>query len=142
MVPFADLAGQYRTIKKEVDEAVLSVLESGRFILGPEVTAFEKEFAANCGALHGIAVNSGTSALLAAGVGPGDEVITTPFTFVATVAAICYVGARPVLVDVDPETFNIDPAGIEAAIIPRTRAVIPVHLYGQVAEMDPILDVA
>ena len=110
------------------------------------MAAFEEEFAAYCGATHGIGVNSGTSALhlalLAAGVGPGDEVITVPFTFVATVAAIGYTGATPVFVDIDPATFTMDPAAIEAAITPRTKAIIPVHLYGQPADMDPILEIA
>ncbi len=108
------------------------------------MAAFEEEFAAYCQAPHGIGVNTGTSALhlalLAAGVGPGDEVITVPFTFVATVSAIDYTGATPVFVDIDPRTFTMDPAAIEAAITPRTKAIIPVHLYGQPADMDPILD--
>lgn len=114
-------------------------------MLGPEVAAFEREFAAYVGAAHGIGVNSGTSALhlalLAAGVGPGDEVITTPFTFVATVAAIRYAGARPVFVDIDPGTFNIDAARIEKAITSRTKAILPVHLYGQPADLTSILEI-
>ncbi len=146
MIPFADLKGQYQSIKTEINSAVLGVLESSQFVLGREVAAFEESFAAYCGAKHAIGVNSGTSALhlalLAAGVGPGDEVITTPFTFVATVAAIYYTGARPVYVDIDPASFNMDPAGIESAITPRTKVILPVHLYGQSADMDPILDVA
>ena len=146
MIPIADLKKQYHGIKAEIDEAVSRVLESGQFILGPEVAAFESEFAAWSGTLHGVGVNSGTSALhlalLAAGVGPGEEVITTPFTFVASVAAIRYTGARPVFVDIDPRTFNIDPERIERAITPRTKAILPVHLYGQCADMDPILDIA
>jgi dTDP-4-amino-4,6-dideoxygalactose transaminase len=121
-------------------------LESGQFVLGPEVAAFEQEFAAYCGAAECIALNSGTSALhlalLAAGVGPGDEVITVPFTFVASVAAVIYAGARPVLVDIDPRSFTMDPSAIEAAITPRTKAILPVHLYGQPAEMAPIMEVA
>jgi len=125
---------------------VARVLESGQFVLGPEVQALEQEFAFACGVSHGIGVNSGTSALhlalLAAGVGPGDEVITVPFTFVATVAAIHYTGARPVLVDIEPRTFTLDPAKLQAAITPRTKAVVPVHLYGQCADMDPILELA
>jgi dTDP-4-amino-4,6-dideoxygalactose transaminase len=145
-VRFVDLRAQYRAVKPDLDRAVLRVLESGRFVLGPEVEAFEQEFAAFCGTSHAIGVNSGTSALhlalLAAGVGPGDEVITTPFTFVATVAAIGYTGARPVLVDVDPASLTIDPARIEAAITAATRAIVPVHLYGQPADMDPILEIA
>jgi dTDP-4-amino-4,6-dideoxygalactose transaminase len=122
------------------------VLESAQFILGEEVAAFELAFATYCQAPHCVAVNSGTSALhlalLAAGVGAGDEVITVPFTFVATVSAITYTGARPVFVDIEPDYFTIDPSRIEAAITPRTRAIMPVHLYGQPADMDPILDIA
>ena len=140
MIPFLDLKAQYQSIKPEIDSAVLEVLDSTQFVLGDEVAAFEREFAAYCGAKHGIAVNSGTSALhlalLAAGVGPGDEVITVPFTFVATVSAICYTGATPVFVDIDPVTFTMDPAQLEAAITPRTKAILPVHLYGQMADMD------
>ena len=114
--------------------------------LGDEVAQFEQEFAAFCGTKHAIAVNTGTSALhlalLAAGVGPGDEVITVPFTFVATVSAICYAGARPVLVDVEPATLTMDPAKLEAAITPRTKAIVPVHLYGQMADMTSIMQIA
>ena len=146
MIPFVDLKAQYRAIKPEVDAAILSVLESCEFTLGSEVTAFEEEFAAYCQATHGIGVNSGTSALhlalLAAGVGPGDEVITVPFTFIATVSAIAYTGATPVFVDIDPETFTMNVAAIEAAITPRTKAIIPVHLYGRPADMDPIVEIA
>ncbi len=146
MIPFLDLKAQYRSIKPEIEAAVASVLESGQFVLGPEVEAFEREFAQYSGVQAGIAVNTGTSALhlalLAAGVGPGDEVITVPFTFVATVSAICYTGATPVLVDVEPRSFTMDPAQVEAAITPRTKAILPVHLYGQPADMDPILDIA
>jgi dTDP-4-amino-4,6-dideoxygalactose transaminase len=146
MIPFVDLKAQYRSIKPEIDAAITRVLESSAFILGPEVAALEAEFAAYSGAKIGIGVNSGTSALhlalLAAGIGPGDEVITTPFTFVATVAAIRYAGAKPVFVDIDPRSYNIDPAGIEAVITERTKAIMPVHLYGQPADMDPILDIA
>jgi dTDP-4-amino-4,6-dideoxygalactose transaminase len=124
MVPFLDLKRQYKQIKSEVDAAVLGVLESCQFILGPEVAAFETEFARYCGTEFAIGCNSGTSALhlalLAAGIGPGDEVITVPFTFVATTGAIRYAGATPVFVDIDPATFNIDVSGIEAAITPRT----------------------
>src|SRR4029077_16504418 len=122
---------------------VLGVLASSQFVLGDEVAAFEPEFAAYCGVKHAIAVNTGTSALhlalLAAGVGPGDEVITVPFTFVATVAAIRYIGAKPVFVDIDPVTFTMDPGQLEAAITARTKAIVPVHLYGQMADMDPIM---
>lgn len=146
MVPFLDLKAQYRSIKEEIDPAVLSVLESCQYALGAEVASFEKEFAEYCSSKYGIGVNSGTSALhlalLAAGVGPGDEVITCSFTFVATVAAIWYTGARPVLADIDARSFTIDPAKIEAAITGKTKAIIPVHLYGQPADMYPILDIA
>jgi dTDP-4-amino-4,6-dideoxygalactose transaminase len=141
-----DLKAQYQGIRKEVNEAIQGVLDSCQFTLGSEVAAFEKEFAAYSGARHGIGVNSGTSALhlalLAAGVGRGDEVITVPFTFMATVSAIDYTGARAVFVDIDPVTFTMDPAAVEAAITPRTKAIIPVHLYGQPADLDPILAVA
>src|SRR6476469_3837 len=146
MIPFVDLATQYHSIRSEINRAVLSVLESSQFILGKEVSAFEEEFAAWTGSRHAIAVNSGTSALhlalLAAGVGPGDEVITVPFTFVATAAAVWYTGAKPVFVDVDPESYCMDSARIEEAITPRTRAILPVHLYGQAADMDAISAIA
>lgn len=145
MIPIVDLKKQYQSIKPEVDAAIMKALENSAFILGPEVAAFEKEFAAYSGAEQGIGVNSGTSALhlalLAAGIGAGDEVITVPFTFVATIAAIRYTGARPVFVDVDPVSCTMDPAQIEAAITPRTKAIMPVHLYGQCADMDPILEI-
>jgi len=146
MIPLVDLNAQYRSIKHEIDDAVHKVLESGQFILGDEVEAFEKEFADYCNVSHAVALNSGTSALhlalLAADVGPGDEVITVPFTFVATVAAICYTGAKPVLVDIDPESFTMDVSQVEGAITPRTKAIVPVHLYGQPADMDPIIEIA
>jgi dTDP-4-amino-4,6-dideoxygalactose transaminase len=146
MIPFLDLKAQYLAIKPEVDAAVLSVLESSQFILGPAVSAFEEAFARYCGAQHAIGVNSGTSALqlalVAAGVGRGDEVITTPFTFVATASAIDFVGAKPVFVDIDPQTLTIDPARIEAAITPRTKAILPVHIHGRPADMDSISAIA
>ena len=146
MIPFVDLKAQYLSIKDEVDAAIQGILNSCQFTLGSEVAEFEKEFAAYCQSTHGIGVNTGTSALhlalLAAGVGPGDEVITVPFTFVATVSAIDYTGATPVFVDIDPRSFTMDVAAIEAAITPRTKAILPVHLYGQPADMDPILDIA
>jgi dTDP-4-amino-4,6-dideoxygalactose transaminase len=146
VIPFVDLKAQYASIKHEIEPAIRGILESTQFILGSEVAAFEEEFASYCGAEHGIGVNTGTSALhlslLAAGVGPGDEVITVPFTFVASVAAIVYTGAQPVFVDIDPDTFTIDVAAIESAITPRTKAILPVHLYGQPADMDPILAIA
>ena len=145
-IPFLDLKAQYRAIETEIKEAVNRVLNSGTFVLGEEVSAFEKEFAAYCQARYAVAVNSGTSALhlslLAAGIGPGDEVITVPFTFVATVAAILYAGARPVLIDIDPQSFNMDVEQLEEAVTSRTKAILPVHLYGQPCDMDPILRVA
>jgi len=145
MIPYLDLKAQYRSIKDEVLAAVSGVLESSQFVLGPEVASFEKEFAAFCHAPHAVGVNSGTSALhlafLAAGIGPGDEVITTPFTFVASVSSIEYAGARPVLVDIEPRSFTIDVSQIERAITPRTKAILPVHLFGQPADMDPILEI-
>jgi dTDP-4-amino-4,6-dideoxygalactose transaminase len=146
VIPFVDLGAQYRSIKAEVDAAIAGVLETCEFTLGREVAAFEDEFAAYCQATHGIGVNSGTSALhlalLAAGVGAGDEVVTVPFTFIATVSAIAYTGATPVFVDIDPQTFTMDVTAIEAAITERTKAIMPVHLYGQPADMDPILEIA
>ena len=146
MIRFLDLAAQYHEQKAEIDRAVARVLESGQYVGGSEVTSLEEEFAGYCGARHGVAVNSGTSALhlalLAAGVQPGDEVITVPFTFYATVATIGYAGATPVFVDIDAATFNIDVSKIEAAITERTRAILLVHLYGQCADMDPVLEIA
>jgi dTDP-4-amino-4,6-dideoxygalactose transaminase len=146
LIPFVDLKAQYQSIRSEIEPAVLRVLASGGYVLGEDVAAFERDFAAFSGSPTGIACNSGTSALhlalLAVGVGPGDEVITTTFTFVATVAAIGYTGARPVLVDIDPVSYTLDPALLERAITSRTKAIIPVHLYGQPADMDPILEIA
>ncbi len=142
MIPMVDLKTQYQSIKEEITSGILDALEKTQFILGPNVTAFEKEAAAYLGVKHAVAVASGTDALhlalAAAGIGAGDEVITTPFTFIATAEAIRYVGAVPVFVDIDPRTFNIDPARIEAAITPKTRAVLPVHLFGQPADMAAI----
>lgn len=146
MIPFVDLKAQYQSIKEEINDAVLRILASTQFALGPEVAAFEKEYADYCESSHCIAVNSGTSALhlalLAAGVKPGDEVITVPFTFVATAAAILYAGAKPVFVDIQPQSYTMDPAKIEKAISPKTKAIVPVHLYGQPADMGPILEIA
>jgi dTDP-4-amino-4,6-dideoxygalactose transaminase len=146
VIPYVDLRAQYREIQEEVQEAVARVLADAAYVLGAEVESFESEFADYCGAANGVAVNSGTSALhlalLAAGVGPGDEVITVPFTFIATAATVRYVGATPIFVDIDPVSCTMDPAQIEAAITPRTRALVPVHLYGQTADMDPILEIA
>jgi dTDP-4-amino-4,6-dideoxygalactose transaminase len=146
VIPFVDLKAQYLSIKPEIDAAVIGVLESTQFVLGTAVAAFEKSFASYAQSEFAVGVNSGTSAiqlaLQAAEIGAGDEVITTPFTFVATVSAIDYTNAKPVFVDIDPETLLIDPAKIEAAITPRTKAIVPVHLHGRPADMDPILEIA
>lgn len=146
MIPFLDLKAQYTQIKPEIDAAVARVIGNANFVLGPEVTAFEERFAGYCRTAHCRAVNTGTSALhlalLAAGVGPGDEVVTVSMTFVATAAAILYSGAKPVFVDVDPATWTMNPALIEAAITPRTKAIMPVHLHGLMADMDPIMSIA
>lgn len=133
-------------IGPEEEDAVLSVLRSGMLAQGPQIERFEVAFAALCGVPHAVAVSSGTTALylalLAHGIGPGDEVITTPFTFIATANSVLMTGARPVFIDIDPVSFNINPALIEAAITPRTKAIIPVHLYGQIAAMDAITEIA
>ena len=146
LIPFLDLKAQYRQIKPQVDAAVMRVIDSAQFVLGPDVAAFEDRFAAYCNVDHCRAVNSGTSALhlalLAADIGPGDEVITVSMTFVATTAAILYSGAKPVFVDVDPVSWTMNPALIEAAITPRTKAILPVHLHGLMADMDPIMEIA
>ncbi|MBZ8134446.1 DegT/DnrJ/EryC1/StrS aminotransferase family protein [Afifella sp. IM 167] len=146
MIPFLDLRAQYETIGDEIEAAVLPVLRSGNYVLGPAVEHFEHAFADYCGARHAVALNSGTSALhlalLALGIGPGDEVITVSMTFVATAAAIRYAGATPVFVDIDPSTWTMDPARIEERITPRTRAIMPVHLHGRLADMGPILNLA
>jgi len=146
MIPFFDLTQQYESIKSEIDDATARVLKGGWFILGPEVKAFEQEFAAYIGAPHAIGVGSGTEAihlaLLALGVGAGDEVITVPNTAVATVAAIELTGARAVLCDVRPDSMLIDVEALEHAITPRTKAITPVHLFGQSADLDPILKLA
>lgn len=145
MIPMVDLKGQYHNLKEEIDSGILTALENTQFILGPNVTAFENETAAYLGVKHAISCASGTDALhlalAAAGVGPGDEVITTPFTFIATAEAIRYVGATPVFVDIDPKSFNIVPSLIEKAITPRTKAVIPVHLFGQPADLKAISEI-
>ena len=144
-VPALNLKAQYRSIRDEIEPVVREILESQMFVLGPEVARLEAELANYCGAAHGIGCASGTDALLlpllAIDVGPGDEVITTPYTFFATAGSIWRTGAKPVFVDIEPDTYNIDPACIEAAITPRTKAIIPVHLYGQVAEMGPIQEI-
>ena len=146
MIPLIDLPAQYHSLREDIDAAVARVLHSGRYILGPEVEAFEREFAHFCQVEHGVGVNSGTSALylslLAAGVGPGAEVVTVPFTFEATVAAIQATGATVRFVDVEPRALTMEPSGLEQQITERTKAIIPVHLYGQPADMDPIRDVA
>lgn len=145
-VSVLDLKEQYRQVGAKIEESVLSVLRSGHYILGQMGARLEEEVATLCGARYGIAVANGTDALIlslwAANVGPGDEVITPPFTFAATAEAICLRGARPVFVDVDPVTFNLNPSLVEAAITPKTKAIIPVHLYGQPSDMDPILAIA
>jgi dTDP-4-amino-4,6-dideoxygalactose transaminase len=145
-IPFVDLTAQYATMEVEINEAVWRVMHQTDFILGQEVTLFEQEFAAFCEVNYAVGVDSGTSALELAlrayGIGPGDEVITVANTFVATAFAISYTGATPVLVDVDPQTYTIDVNGLERAITPRTKAIIPVHLYGHPADMDSILGLA
>lgn len=145
VVPFADLRAQYGQIGEEVMSALREVVESAVFVLGPKVAQFERDFAAYVGAKHCIGVSSGTAALhlalIGAGVGAGDEVITVPMTFIATSWAISYVGATPVFVDVDPVTYTMDPEQVEKHITPRTRAILPVHLYGQMADMDPLLEI-
>lgn len=146
LVPLVDLKAQYSTIKPEIDEAIQRVLNNTSFILGQEVNAFEKVFADYVNAKDAVGVASGTAALflslLACGVEPGDEVITTAHTFIATAEAISQTGAKPVFVDIDPQTYNLAPAHVEAAITSRTKAIIPVHLYGQPAEMDALLQIA
>ena len=145
-VPITDLKAQYNEIEDEVNAAVRRIMSGGQFILGPEVAALESEVAAYCGTDYAVGVASGTDALrlalLACGVGPGDEVITTAFTFVATVETIVQCGAVPVFVDIDPHTCNMDVGAIEEKITPRTRAVLPVHLYGQSIDMDPVIELA
>jgi dTDP-4-amino-4,6-dideoxygalactose transaminase len=145
-IPLVDLKAQYAAIKPEIDAAIQRVIGNTSFILGKEVADFETNFAAFCQAKHCIGLDSGTAALhlalLLCDVKPGDEVITTTHTFVATAEGISIIGARPVLVDIDPRTYNLDPRAVERAITPRTKAIIPVHLYGQPAEMDAILEIA
>ena len=145
-VPFLDLHAQHAPLREEIGAAIQEVIDSAAFAGGPFVTAFEHDFAAFCNSEHAIGVGSGTEALwlslLALGVGPGDEVITVPSTFMATAEAITYCGAIPVFVDVDERTYTMDPAALESAITSRTKVIIPVHLFGQPADMDPILDVA
>jgi len=145
-VPFLDLKAHHAPIREQLDAAIRDVIDAGAFAGGPFVAKFEKEFAAYCGASHAVGVGNGTDALwfalLALGVGPGDEVITVPSTFMATAEAISYCGAKPVFVDIDEGIYNMDPALVEKAITSRTKAIIPVHLFGQCADMDPILAIA
>jgi dTDP-4-amino-4,6-dideoxygalactose transaminase len=145
-VPFLDLNAHHAALRGEFDRAIREVIDSSAFAGGPFVEKFEEDFASYCGCQHAIGVGSGTEALwlslLACGVGPGDEVITVPNTFMATAEAITYCGARPVFVDVDDRTYTMDPAGLEGALSPRTKAIIPVHLFGQPTHMDPILEFA
>jgi dTDP-4-amino-4,6-dideoxygalactose transaminase len=145
-IQMVDVVGQYKKIKPEIDTVVLRVLESGQYILGKEVAEFEKEIAAYLHVKHAVGCASGTDALLAAlmalNIGPGDEVVTTPFTFVATTETIVLLGATPVYVDIDPVTFNIDPSKIETAITKNTKAIIPVHLYGHAVDMNPLMAIA
>jgi len=145
-VPMVDLVAEYRRLREPIQKAIERVLESGRFILGPNVEALEAEVAAYINTRYAIGVASGTDALrlalMAVGVGQEDEVITTPFTFIATAEAISHLGAVPVFVDIDPRTYNLNPGQIRAKISKKTKAILPVHLYGQPADMDPILDLA
>ena len=145
-IPLVDLKAQYGTVKDEVQQALAQALEGMELTLGPNVRAFEAEFALHCGVEHTVGVSSGTDALYlalrACGVGPGDEVITVANTFVATVEAIVLLGATPVFVDIDPDTYTLDPARLRGAIGPRTRAIVPVHLYGQMADMDAVMAIA
>ncbi len=145
-IQFVDLHAQYESVSDELDAAVLNTMRRGDYILGESVDRFEEEWAAYCQACHGVGLDSGLSALELAlranDIGPGDEVITVANTFVATVLAISHSGATPVLVDCDPTTYNIDVRQIESAITPRTAAIIPVHLYGQPADMDVVMDIA
>src|SRR5947208_802074 len=141
-VPFLDIKAQNRSLRAELDAALGAVVDEAQFILGPAVERFEKHFARYLGVGHCVGLNNGTSALhmalLACDIGPGDEVITTPHTWISTSWAISYVGAKPVYVDVDPATYNINPALIEAAVTPRTKAILPVHLYGQACDMNAL----
>src|SRR5450631_1967096 len=142
-VPFLDLHAHHAPLRAEIDRAIARVIDAGAFAGGPFVADFEREFAAYCGCEHAIGVGNGTDALwlalLACDIGAGDEVITVPSTFMATAEAITYCGARPVFVDVDERTYTLDPARLQLALTKRTKAIIPVHLFGQAADMDPIM---
>ncbi len=146
MIPFQDLGAQHRALRDELLPEITAILDSGRFVLGEPVQRFESEFAEYCGTREAVTCNTGTSALhlalLAAGVGPGDEVITVSMTFVATAAAILYCGATPIFVDIDPDTWTMDPSALKTAITPRTKAIMPVHLHGRLADMTAILEIA
>ena len=146
MIPLCDLRQQYATLKEEIDTAMQQVAADAHYILGPNVKAFEQEIARFCGSRFAVGVGSGTDALYLAlralDIGKGDEVITTPFTFIGTTEAICMVGAKPKFVDIDPQTYNLDARLIEKAITPNTKAILPVHLYGQPCEMDTIIEIA
>ncbi|NBV41766.1 aminotransferase class V-fold PLP-dependent enzyme, partial [bacterium] len=145
-VPLLDLSAQYAPIEDQVFEAVREVLKSKQFIMGPQIGELENRLSEYCQTRYALGVSSGTDALLLAlmalGIGAGDEVITSPFSFFATAGSIARVGATPVFVDIDPRSLNIDPAKIEAKITSKTKAIIPVHLFGQMADMDPIMDLA
>ena len=145
-VPLCDIQAQFRELRPQFDAALARVLESGQVVNGPEVAALENEVAGYCGVAHGVGCGSGTDALSLAlhalEIGPGDEVILPTFTFFATAGAVCRAGARPVFVDIDPVTYNLDPFQVESKITPRTRAVLPVHLFGQCADMEPLWNVA
>ncbi|MCX6551150.1 MAG: DegT/DnrJ/EryC1/StrS family aminotransferase [Acidobacteria bacterium] len=145
-VPMLDLQAQYRPIRDQIIEVVTRVCDSQRFIMGPEIEGLERELAAFLGVKHAVGVSSGTDAILLAmmalGIGPGDEVITSTYSFFATAGCVARLGATPVFVDIDPVTYNMDPAGVAAVMTPRTKAIIPVHLYGQSADLDPIVELA
>ncbi|MCJ7737644.1 MAG: DegT/DnrJ/EryC1/StrS family aminotransferase, partial [Anaerolineae bacterium] len=146
LIPAEDITRQYPRIAEEVQRAVAEVLPTGKYILGPKLSLFEHEYAAYCDSRYSLGISNGTEALhlalAACGVGPGDEVITVPNTYIATVFAISYCGATPVFVDVDPVTFNIDASKVEQKITPRTKAILPVHLYGHPVDMDTLMEIA
>jgi dTDP-4-amino-4,6-dideoxygalactose transaminase len=145
-VPLLDLTQQYERIQPEIQQALEKLMAGQKFIMGPEVVSLEKEVAAYCGAQHAVGVSSGTDALLIAlmalGISPGDEVVTTPFTFFATAGVVTRLGAKPVFADIEPDSFNIDPNKVEAAISPKTKAIIPVHLFGRCVSMEPLVELS